>query len=162
MVDKTRLLALTVFCISGMLTVNAQNAPITAGGEAVGAGHSVSYSVGQIVYTTYSMGNYSLAEGVNQPLEISMINAIEGTEDIELSAKVYPNPTRSWLILKTGRSEFTELKYHIFDLNGRIIMKGRVGNSATEIVIDHLPSSTYILRIMSGETDIKTFKIIKN
>ena len=57
--------------------LHAQESPTAAGGEATGTGGTSSYSVGQVVYTTATGTNGSLAQGVQQPYEISVTNSIK-------------------------------------------------------------------------------------
>ena len=60
----------------------AQEAIPAAGSNAIGSGGSVSYSVGQVVYTINTGTNGSVAEGVQQPYEISVVVGIEQAKDI--------------------------------------------------------------------------------
>jgi hypothetical protein len=50
-------------CITGVI---AQNAFTASGGTATGAGGTVSYSIGQVFYKTYSGGGFTVLEGVEQ------------------------------------------------------------------------------------------------
>ncbi|MCB0409870.1 MAG: hypothetical protein KDD29_06595, partial [Flavobacteriales bacterium] len=52
--------------------VFAQENTVSSGGDALGVGGSASYSVGQVVYTTHTGVNGSIAQGVQQPYEISV------------------------------------------------------------------------------------------
>ncbi|MDY2585962.1 T9SS type A sorting domain-containing protein [Winogradskyella aquimaris] len=54
-------------CIS--LSMFSQENISTSGGEATGSGGAVSYSIGQVVYSTYIGSNGTLSEGVQQPQE---------------------------------------------------------------------------------------------
>jgi hypothetical protein len=47
----------------------SQESLSTSGGEANGTGGTVSYSIGQVFYSTYSGSNGTLSEGVQQPFE---------------------------------------------------------------------------------------------
>mgnify|MGYP003647362234 CR=1 FL=1 len=50
-------------------SVLSQEAISTSGGEAVGSGGSVSYTIGQVFYSSLSGSNGKLTEGVQQPLQ---------------------------------------------------------------------------------------------
>jgi hypothetical protein len=78
------------FSITGL---HAQESVNTAGGNASGSGGSVSYSVGQIVYTTNTGDNGTVAQGVQQAYEISAVTGIEEANNISLIVSAYPNPT---------------------------------------------------------------------
>lgn len=58
----------------GITTAQAQQATTATGGNASGSGGPVAYSVGQVVYTTNTSSNGSVAQGVQQPYEISIKN----------------------------------------------------------------------------------------
>ena len=53
------------------IELQAQEIPIASGAVATGIGGSSSYTVGQVVYTTNTGSNGSVAQGVQQPYEIS-------------------------------------------------------------------------------------------
>jgi hypothetical protein len=61
-----------VFCYYLQYLRKHKPQPPQAGGEATGSGGSVSYSVGQVVYTTNTGINGSVAQGVQQPYEFQM------------------------------------------------------------------------------------------
>ena len=76
-----------------------------AGGNASGTGGSVSYSVGQLFFTT-AFGTYgSVSEGVQQPFEISVLSGVEDITGIDLYYSVYPNPTIGKLTLNLKNYE---------------------------------------------------------
>ena len=77
-----------------------QQAVVTAGAEATGTGGTVSYSVGQVVYQTHASTSGSVAEGVQQPYEISVLSSTKDVAGISLTCSVYPNPTADYLTLK--------------------------------------------------------------
>jgi len=82
---------LFIFTFS-LSTVSAQENVNATGGNASGSGCSVSYSVGQVMYQIQTGTNGSVAQGLQQPYEISVLTAIEETKGINLSVTAYPNP----------------------------------------------------------------------
>ena len=82
------------------ISVQAQKAIPASGGNATGTNGSVSYTVGQVLYTTNIGTNGSVAEGVQQPYEISVVVGIEQAKDINLICTVYPNPATDLLTLE--------------------------------------------------------------
>ena len=74
----------------GLTVLQAQNTIPASGGNATGTGGSVSYTVGQIVYTKSAGSNGSSAQGVQQPYEISVPTALEEAKGISLE-KVNPH-----------------------------------------------------------------------
>ena len=69
MPQKNILLYILFICFGN---IYAQDNISTTGGNTVGSG-SVSYSVGQILTSSLTGGNYSLAPGVQQAFEISIV-----------------------------------------------------------------------------------------
>lgn len=158
---KLKLSALLLFVI-GITSLQAQEAIPATGGNASGAGGSASYTVGQVVYTTNTGTNGSVAQGVQQPFEISVVNGIKEAKGIILECSAYPNPTKGVLTLKVENYDIKDLTYQLFDITGKLIENKIVQGSLTNITMNNLPASTYLLKIMQGSTEVKTFKIIKN
>ena len=73
----------------GLAGIHAQTSINASGSSASGAGGSISYSLGQVVYTTHTGTNGSVALGVQHPYEISVVTAIEEAKGINLSVTVY-------------------------------------------------------------------------
>jgi len=150
-----------VFLLLGLGALHAQEAVLATGGEASGSGGTVSYSVGQVVYTTNTGANGSVASGVQQPYEITIITGIELPEiNLELSA--FPNPTTDFLNLKIGNYEHEKLSYQLYDMQGKLLEDKDIVESGTTIKMQSLPTSTYFLQVTDMQKIVKTFKIIKN
>lgn len=135
-----------------------------SGGDASGTGGSVSYSVGQVFYTTASGTNASVSEGVQQPYEISVFTGLKDNAAIDLLYAVYPNPTSGKLTLKLYASTIPDIKsmiYQLYDVNGKMIRSDQLKEKETSIEMSDLTSSAYYLRIIKNKKVIKTFKIIK-
>lgn len=158
---QIKLKTVAVLLLGFGLTSHAQQATTASGGDATGGGGTVAYSVGQIVYTTYTGSNGSVAQGVQQPYEISIVLGLEDKE-ISLNLQAYPNPTSDYLILNVGKAELSELSFHLVDLNGKLIESKRIEGVSETINMQSLPSATYFLRIVNSNKEIKIFKIIKN
>jgi hypothetical protein len=146
----------------GLTGMKAQNAATAAGGDAAGSGGSLSYSIGQSTYTTVSGTTGTVAQGVQQPYEISVVTSLESAQNIDLGLSTYPNPTTSFLNLKVGNSALARLSYQLLDVNGKTILTGQVTGTETRIVTEHLSDAVYFLKVADNNNEIKTFKIIKN
>ena len=136
-----------------------------SGGNATGSGGSVSYSVGQVFYTTASGTNASVSEGVQQPYEISVFTGLKDNTAIDLLYTVYPNPTSGKLTLKLDATTLPDVKsmiYQLYDVNGKLIRSDQLKEKETSIEMSDLNTSSYYLRIIKSKKVIKTFKIIKN
>ena len=53
-------------------TIQAQQAVLGSGSDASGSAGSLSYSIGQVVYTTNSGSGFTLAQGVQQPTDATV------------------------------------------------------------------------------------------
>lgn len=154
---------LITFCLFGYGTIlQSQNTVPATGGNASGSGGSVSYSVGQVTYLTNTGSNGSVAQGVQQPYEISVVTGIEEASGIELEFSVYPNPASDFATLKTGDYESDNLNYRLFDINGKVLLQKKVEGIETEIPLSDLSKGTYFLKITDKKRELKIFKIIKN
>lgn len=151
----------TVFLLLALGGLFAQQAIPTAGGELLGSGGTIIYSVGQLVYTTNSGTDGTVAQGVQQPYEISTTLGVE-VNNIKLDFSVFPNPTAKYLILKTGDLEYSTLAYQLFDTQGKLLEKSKLTHKTTTINMESMPSATYLLNITDKQKTVKIFKIIKN
>jgi hypothetical protein len=144
-----------------ILSLYAQESIPVSGGNAIGSGGSVSYSIGQIVYTTNTGINGSVAQGVQQPYEISVIG-IEETIGIILFYQVYPNPTTDFLTLKVENYDKWDLLYRLFDNNGRLLESKRITSTETDLDMTNYVAGIYFLKVLNKHREVRTFKIIKN
>lgn len=155
---------LIAFClIAPVTTIQAQNTTAATGGRAIGGGGVVTYTIGQAFYITNTGTTASLAEGVQQPYEISIETGIEET-GINMNISVYPNPAQHYLHIEVDASTFQNmqtLRYQLVDINGRLIGSERIVGDITTIVTTHLGPATYFVRILGEDIELKTFKIIK-
>ena len=159
---KIKNLSLAVLLIFGLSNLQAQETIPATGGEANGSGGSASYTVGQVVYTTNvgTNGN-SVAEGIQQPYEISVLTSIPEAKDISLNVTVYPNPTTDYLTVKVENYETTNLQYMVFDINGKLLQKVKATGTETKIETNNLVPANYFVKVLDNKKEIKVFKIIK-
>lgn len=169
---KLRFIIFILIC-SGMLVLQAQeNTTIhqvipAAGGEATGDGGSASYSVGQTFYkTTPGTDNHYIAEGVQQPFEISIETGIEEALGINLIISAYPNPAQDFLILRIDNTaemlNYEVLRIQFYDLNGKLLVNKKVNGNSTNIDMSLYVPGTYFLKVIEGKREVKVFKVIKN
>lgn len=159
--EKLKLCVLLLFGL-GLTGLQAQNADLASGGNASGIGGSATYSVGQLATATIFGSGGSLAQGVQQPFEISIVDGIEDAGGICLMVSAYPNPTTSSLTLKVEHFSLTNLTYRLFDINGKLIQTQIIEGDESGIDMSHLVPAIYFLKVSEGKKEIKTFKIIKN
>ncbi len=133
--------------VIGLTGLKAQTSINTTGGNASGSGGSTSYSVGQLVYTTNTGTNGSIAQGVQQPYEISVVTEIEGSQEIKISIGAYPNPTNNYLTLSINKVEISNLFYQLYDFNGKLLQNQKITGNITNIVLSNLVSAQYFLKV---------------
>jgi len=158
---KTKLIVITILFFS-MHNLQAQDAITGSGGNASGLGGSISYSVGQIVYTTISNSNGSVSQGIQQPYEISSVTGIKEALGISLEINAYPNPTADILTLKVEDYGIQHLSYKLFSVSGILLENKNVESNETSIMMKSLSPSSYFLIVYDNQKEVKTFQIIKN
>ena len=146
----------------GLTGLQAQTSVNATDGDVSGSGGSVSYSVGQVVYTTHTGTSGSVAEGVQQPYEISVVTGLEEAQSINLSVTAYPNPTTDYLTLRIDEFEISNLSFQLYDMNGKLLQNEKITGNQTSIVMSNLLPATYFVKVIQGNKEVKTFKIIKN
>jgi len=155
------LTALLTFVFSHS-NVWAQQSINATGGDALGGGGTVSYSMGQVFCQTHEAVNGSVAEGVQQAYEISVVAGINEAESISLSVSAFPNPTDGNLTLSIEEFEISDLYYFLYDMQGKLLQNEKIISNRTSISIDNFVTATYFIRVVLGNNEVKTFKIIKN
>jgi hypothetical protein len=149
-----------MFLFLGIGSIHAQENVTASGGEGTGTGGTVSYSIGQIVYTTNTGSNGSVSQGVQQTYSIMATDGIEeSTINAELS--IFPNPTTDNLTLSIV-GEIDNVNYQLVDLQGKVIKSEKTTTNSTSINMENLAGSIYFLKVTDNNKTIKTFKIIKN
>jgi hypothetical protein len=158
---KHKKIKLSVLLLGIVITVQAQQATNASGGDATGSGGTVSYSVGQVVYTTNSGTTGSVAQGVQHAYEIFTVG-IKATE-LNISLTVFPNPTADNLTLQISDYNNEKLSYQLYDLQGKLLNNGQITAQQTQIDMNSLPSATYFVNVVNQENKkVQSFKIIKN
>lgn len=148
--------------IYGCSLCTAQQSVSATGGEATGSGGSVSYTVGQVAYTTYTESEGTISQGVQQPYEIFDIGSSADEYGISLELSVYPNPASNFLMLIVKDIRPGNLTYQLFDANGKLLENKEIVDAETTILMDELSPAIYLLKVSDHDKEVKTFKIIKN
>ena len=157
---KIKLSAILLLSLA-LTGLQAQESGNATGGNASGSGGTVSYSVGQVVYTTNSGTTGSVAQGVQQPYEISVVTGFEKIKWINLDCSVFPNPTTDYLHLKVESEKFKDLSYQLYTINGKLIESKKLESRDTQIVMFNLVPETYLLKVTGQNKIVKSFIIIK-
>ena len=154
----------------GLTGLQAQTSVNATGTNASGSGGTVSYSVGQVVYTTNTGASGSVAQCVQQPFEISIVTGIEEAKGINLSVSAYPNPTTDDLIIEThynaSQSDAVQYSASLYDIQGKLLKETTIVGNQGHLTMSNLAPSTYYVKVWSkraagAKKEVKTFKIIK-
>lgn len=161
--DMTRIVFISFlfFSLFNTSCFYAQSNVVTSGNDINGVGGTVSFTVGQIDYTTKNSSSGIVTEGVQQPFEILVITGIENTT-VHLQAIAYPNPTVNQLTLRIDEAGYMSISYILTDLNGKILEEKKINAISTEIQTKELAMGVYFLKVVSDNKEVKVFKIIKN
>ncbi len=150
--------------VAGLLCAGltqAQESVNSTGGNATGSGGTVSYTIGQVGYTTNTGSNGSVAQGVQQAYEILTVGINENEPKISLS--VFPNPIADNLTLQIIDFNSENLSYQLYDMQSKLIYSGQVTAKQTELNTSTLPAASYFIHVVNQENKkVQTFKIIKN
>lgn len=137
----------------------AQASSVTSGQDARGLGGEVSWSIGQVSYSTNIGTTGLVSQGVQQPFEIYVITSVD--DDISSSVRAYPNPVTNNLILHFESSLIGNEKWHLLSFDGLVLYESVINESLTKINMEAIPAGIYFLKIFSNEEIIKHFKLIK-
>ncbi|WP_291116837.1 T9SS type A sorting domain-containing protein [Flavobacterium sp. UBA6135] len=71
------------------------------------------------------------------------------TDEFEVSnaITVFPNPVKNTLNFNFSNTDFINSKYSIYDLNGRIILEGKIIAAENTINVENLTKGLYLLKI---------------
>jgi hypothetical protein len=143
-----------------LVSIFGQEAVLSADGDATGAGGSVSWSVGQVSYSTWAAVSGTATEGVQQPYEIYIMIGIEEV-DSDPGCIIFPNPTSGNVSLKFFQNNFKDFNYILYDLNGKSLRRGDIDKAVVSISMEDLNPDTYFLVLSGKDQAVKTYKIIK-
>ena len=133
----------------------------TLGGVDIGTGGTVSYSVGQLVYSTDQSAGGSLAQGVQRPYRLASVEIKPSAPALNFA--VLPNPTDGDLLLRLSDKPEESPVYKVTDLKGRELLEGTVSYPDTEISLAGFASGTYLIQIQNTKNKpLQTLQIIKN
>jgi len=161
---KQRKMIVSAFLILGfgLFKLQAQEALSTSGGNASGSDGSVSYTIGQVAYTANTTASGSVAQGVQQPYDISIVLGGDEIPAIDLILSVYPNPATNFIQLKVEHKQLTGLSYQLVNMQGKLMEEKQITEFITEINMHNLLTAAYFLKIKQDKKTVKTFKIVKN
>ena len=93
------------------------------------------------------------------PVRRGLLEIDNKTVSLELIA--YPNPTQNNLWLKFSEQFDENIRFVLTDNLGKLIVQEEISSNTTEIPMQELTAGTYHLMVLSNESTIKSFKILK-
>ena len=152
-----------VFFLSGtaLSGIWAQDAVLSSGGDATASPGSVSYSIGQVAYTSQSSQTGVVNAGVQQPVKAIMVGNEEPLPDVSIG--IYPNPTKDNLIIGLSGEDLApgQLSFSFYDLYGKLLLQERIAGSSVTVQLEGYTHGMYLLKVSHNNDVIKTFKVIK-
>lgn len=89
--------------------------------------------------------------------EIAEVQETETYEDVD----VYPNPNNGMFIIIMQDCVKQEAAcYELFDVNGMMLLSGKLHENETEVDVGTVPVGVYLLRIKNGENVISKVIVI--
>jgi hypothetical protein len=137
----------------------AQQVIAPAGSFFQSSSGALSYTLGEVVVDTWAVGNTAFTQGFQQPKII--VTVIRELPDLNFSIMAYPNPTADIVKLKAEKERSGSLEYTLYNLNGKLLLKGRLGNGESEISMEPFTTGSYLLKIFFNDKEMKAIKIIK-
>lgn len=136
---------------------NGQKAVVTAGGDAFGSGGSISYSIGQVAYSSSTGGLVN--EGVQQPYElfITSVDASFAAFDMNL----FPNPTSDEFIIDM-KNYVDGISADVFDTHGSLIENRRLLSNRTAVDVSNWAAATYLIRLTDASGKSASYSLIKH
>ncbi len=138
----------------------SQQATVASGGESQGTGGSVSYTIGQVAYQSLSNNSWQINEGVQQPIEIYQMSAVNETPSISL--QIGPNPSINEVFLIGEHALLNQLSIELFDLQGKRIKAQQRVEADGKIDLSTIPAASYQLVIYQNNQAIRNYKLIKH
>ncbi|MEQ8360481.1 MAG: T9SS type A sorting domain-containing protein [Cytophagales bacterium] len=153
---RLTLLGLSLF-LSGY--ISAQESVSSSGNTISGSNGSISYSLGQTIYISYSGTSGEINEGVQQPFEFYLLSIRPSLP--ENSIDVFPNPAGNYISIRISNISFKNLRYEMRDAKSNFISVGKITSNTNKINTSNISSGIYFLEVFESEEPIKTLKIVK-
>jgi hypothetical protein len=109
------------------------------------------------VTEVYSTANSILTQGFQQTFKT--VGPIDAIISLQSAGKLLPNPANDRVIFKVDNPE--GLQYRLFDLNGRVLQNGKLETTSTSIDLTGLSPSVYFIKIIKGNKEVNTYKLVK-
>jgi hypothetical protein len=139
-------------------TLTAQQDVVAAGGDGSSSEGSISYSIGQVVYTNEISAEGTINHGVQQPYSVTPIFVEEPLKLIDVS--LFPNPTRDYVLI--SMPEFRPgITISVFDVQGDLLEEKSMQSAQTLLFVHEWSAAHYIIRLCNQSRNCAEYKLIK-
>jgi len=153
---------LFILMVSSSFVSFAQQDVVAAGGDGSSSGGAVSFSVGQVAFSSASDTTGDINQGVQQPIEILELTKPD-LGDQSFNALLFPNPAATAVTLSISSAiPDANLEYQLTDVTGKIIKIGKISSVETTIDVLGFPQACYFVNVIASNKILKTFKLLKN
>lgn len=152
------------------LTAWSQDIPmqvIAAGGgyfENSGAGISISFTIGEVAYTTLTSGNFILTQGFQQGnlFTTSIDKPVNAVNDIA----VYPNPATDYVKVRIDIPNLSgKATYDLHDITGKKVITKEFNVETSvpvELSLSDIRPGIYLLKVyVAKENLVRVVKLVK-
>jgi hypothetical protein len=136
----------------------------TSGNNATGSSGTVAYSIGQVFYTYIGQSVYNVAQGIqHEEIAKETLATTENSIEPKTEIFIFPNPTTDFVTINMEGLEFENglRSYQLYDIQGKLLKQNTITQTETQINLNNLISSIYILQVYVNNKVLKTFKILK-
>lgn len=163
MQNQIRILLTTYFLTISLSGLWSQQSVHASGGNASGTSGTVSYSVGQVAYTSTISDAGQVNQGVQQANPVIMVGQTDPVSDFTIG--FYPNPVHNDALLSLGDGKedlnVSGFSFLLFSIYGTLIMEKEISHRTTPVPMDQLPDGVYLLKVARHNMTINTFKVVK-
>lgn len=161
MKNKYLTVVICILSVFGIISSNAQESLSTTGGVFSGEGGNISYTIGQVVYTTNFATTGSVAQGVQQPFEISLITNSETMTIPSTNCRVFPNPTTDEIFFMAEGLMSDSISYELYNLNGKLLESNANIEQKSAIYLSKYKDAVFILKVNIIGEELKSYKLFK-
>jgi hypothetical protein len=139
------------------LSLSAQEIITTAGGDNKTGAVSLHWTLGQIVTGVSTNGTATLFHGFQQSTII-----VTKISEVELNYKIniYPNPTKSFLIIEIDEQNNIPLNVKILNLSGINYYNNNINQKQLIIDISKFTIGTYVVQFSEKNKIVSNYKVI--
>jgi len=139
----------------------AQQTISVSGGNGTSSTGTISYTLGQVDYTSTTSSGFTISNGVQQAFEIFDVTGISFAP-IKFNFSLFPNPATNLVTLSIDSIGLENLTYRVIDLAGREMESGDIFNVYTQIPVDGFADGTYMICVLRNQNLLHSFLLVKH